>query len=157
MLGAIRGSTRAKSDIGDAGREAVADAIEGTASFDIDNSEAVAAAVEGAVEAVAEAGGDLGDAARVTVGGVVSGVSAAGGDVEAAARDATHALITHVASSEQGVGEIAGLAQSAVEAALEEADRNMQWGSNWPPRRPWAPSMPRTEWVRFMGTPFGHP
>ena len=110
MLGAIRGSTRAKSDIGDAGREAVAGAIEGTASFGIDNSEAVAAAVEGAVEAVAEAGGDLGDAAR--------------GDVEAAARDATHALITHVAPSEQGVGEIAGLAESAVEAALEEADRN---------------------------------
>ena len=124
VLGAIRGSTRAKSDIGDAGREAVAGAIEGTASFDINNSEAVAAAVEGAVEAVAEAGGDLGDAARITVGGVVSGVSAAGGDVEAAARDATDALITHVACSEQGVNEITGLAESAVEAALEEADSN---------------------------------
>ncbi len=124
VLGAIRGSTRLKSDIGDAGREAVAGAIEGTASFDINNSEAVAAAVEGAVEAVAEAGGDLGDAARITVGGVVSGVSAAGGDVEAAARDATDALITHVACSEQGVNEITGLAESAVEAVLEEADSN---------------------------------
>ena len=122
VVGAIRGSSESGAEIGDVGRDAVEGAIVGAASVGIDSAEAASAAVEGAVEAVVEAGGDIGDAARATVGGVVSGVAATGGDVASATRDAAYALIAHDTVAEQALPEVAGMAERAVDAALQEAE-----------------------------------
>ena len=123
VVGAIRGSNRAGGEIGDAGRDAVEGAIVGAASVGIDSMEAASAAAEGAVEAVVEAGGELRDAAMATVGGVVSGVAATGGDVAAATREAAYTLVSHEAVAEQDFAEAAGMADGAVDAVLQEADR----------------------------------
>ena len=123
VVGAIRGSSRVGGEIGDVGRDAVEGAIVGAASVGIDSMEAAAAAAEGAVEAVVEAGGDLQDAAKATVGGVVSGVAATGGDVSAATRDAAYKLVSHEALIEQDFAEAEGMADGAVDAVLQEADR----------------------------------
>ena len=122
VVGAIRGGGRVGHEVGDIGRGAVEGAIVGAASVGIDSTEAASAAVEGAVEAVVEVGGDLEDAAKAAIGGVVSGVAAIGGDVAAATRNATHTLIAHAADAERGVAEITGVAGSAVDAVLQEAE-----------------------------------
>ncbi len=122
VVGAVRGSSRINAEVGEVGREAVEGAIVGATSVGIDTAEAATAAVEGAVEAVVEAGGDLQDVAKATVGGVVSGVAAAGGDVAAATRDATYQLITHDAVAGQDLAEIEGVAGTAIDAALQEAE-----------------------------------
>ncbi len=123
VVGAVRGSRKAGREVGEVGRDAVEGAIVGAASVGIDSADAALAAVDGAVEAVVEVGGDLGHAASATVGGVVSGVAAAGGDVTAATRDAAYTLVTHDAVAERDPGEIAGVAGTALDAALEEAER----------------------------------
>ncbi len=121
VAGAVHGSEKAGAEAAEVGRDAVEGAIVGAASVGIDSGDAASAAAEGAVEAVIEAGGDLDDAARASVGGVVSGVAAAEGDAADATRDATHALIAHAAAAERDVDEIAGAAESAVDAAVQEA------------------------------------
>lgn len=123
VVGAIRGSSRVGGEIGDVGRDAVEGAIVGAASVGIDSMEAASAAAEGAVEAVVEAGGDLQDVARATVGGVVSGMAATGGDVVAATRETAYNLVSHEAVAEQDVAEAADMADEAVDAVLQEADR----------------------------------
>ena len=122
VVGAVRGSSRLDAGVGEAGRDAVEGAIVGAASVGVDTADATSAAVEGAVEAVVEAGGDLQDAAKATVGGVVSGVAATGGDVEAATRDAAYQLISHDAVAEQDLADIAEVAGTAIDAALEGAE-----------------------------------
>ena len=122
VVGAIRASSGVNADVGEIGRDAVEGAIVGAASVGIDSTEAASAAVEGAVEAVVEVGGDLEDAAKAAIGGVVSGVAAIGGYVAAATRNATHTLIAHAADAERGVAEIAGVAERAVDAVLQEAE-----------------------------------
>ncbi len=123
VVGAIRGSSKVSGEIGNVGRDAVEGAIVGAVSVGIDSTEAASAAVEGAVEAVLEAGGDLRDVAKATVGGVVSGVAATGGDVVAATRDAAYTVVTYDAATERGLAQVAGTAERAVDAALQEADR----------------------------------
>ena len=123
VVGAVRGSGKSGGEVGEVGRDAVEGAIVGAASVGIDSADAALAAVDGAVEAVVEAGGDLGHAASATVGGVVSGVAAAGGDVAAATKDAAYTLVTHDAVAEKEPGEVAGVAGTALDAALEEAER----------------------------------
>ena len=123
VVGAIRGSSRGISEVREVGRDVVEGAMVGASLVKIDDVEAASAAAEGVVEAVVEVGGDLEDAAKATVGGVVSGVAAAGGDVVAATREAVNTLMTHAAVAESDVAEIAGVAGSTVDVALEEAER----------------------------------
>ena len=122
VVGAIRGAGNVSADAGEVGRDAVEGAIVGAASLGIDSADAASAAAEGAFEAVLETGGDLQHAARATVGGVVSGVAAAGGDVAGATRDAAYQLMSHDAVAERDVAEARGLAEGAVDAALQEAE-----------------------------------
>ena len=114
----------AGSDDKNVSSNVVAGAIVGADSVGIDESEAVAAVVEGAVEGIVETGGDISDAAREAVGGIVSGVAETGGDVETATRDAADLLIVQAAEMERSANEIAGVATSAVEAALVETAIN---------------------------------
>ena len=122
VIGAMRGSRRASKDLSDSGREAVEGAIVGAASVGVDAADATVAAVQGAVEAVAEAGGDLEDATRAAVGGVVSGAVATGGDVAAAAKNSVQTLISGAAKGDRPVEEIVDLAETAVDAAIAEAE-----------------------------------
>ncbi len=124
VAGAVKGTSETTARVSEVGRDAVEGAIVGAASIGIDAGDAASAAVEGVVEAVVEAGGDLHDAAQATVGGILSGMSEAGGDVASATRDAVYALMTHDSVTELNADEVAGLADSAVDAALRESQHS---------------------------------
>lgn len=123
VAGGVRAGN-ARSGEKNVGSNVVAGAIVGADSVGLDESEAVAAVVEGAVEGIVETGGDMSDAAREAVGGIVSGVAETGGDVQTATRDAADLLIAQAAEMEHSADEIAGVATSAVEAALVETSIN---------------------------------
>ena len=123
VAGAMRGADEANAELGEVGRDAVEGAIVGAVSVGIDSVEASAAAVEGMVAGLVEVRADLQKVARATVGGVTSGVAATGGDVAVATRAATHTLMTHAAVADRGIAEAIEVAESTVDAALEQG----QW------------------------------
>ena len=129
VAGGIRGAN-ADTNGNNEGRNVVAGAIVGAESVGLKDSEAVAGAVAGAVEGMSEVGGDLQDTARVAVGGIVSGMAEAGGDVAAATQDAAELLIEHAVEAEHSISEIADVATTAVDAALEETDRHSVVGTD---------------------------